>query len=206
MWTETGAVNKPAGCFSSTWFSLFMVMRLFRLYAPLKLSLVNRGKLLCICRLADIWLIWTGGKICQSKCLHAEYTVYTPQQSLPDSHSKRLGSSQLVPAAVRIHFFTFSTFDFFLSSVTLSMGCKTHKDVLHYTPSLTLWLLCDLSYVMHAWCSAEEALTWVVFKISRWQLNTTVFLGCLEGVQIITGIYKQLVGTAESKIYPPLVI
>lgn len=48
----------------------------------------------------------------------------------PVSHSNRLASSQLVPAAVRMHFFTFSTLTFFLSSVTFSAGCQAHKEQL----------------------------------------------------------------------------
>lgn len=57
-------------------------------------------------------------------CLTEEF--FTVLQFVPDSHSNRLGSSQLVPAAVRIHFFTFSTFAFFLSSVALSTGWNKH--------------------------------------------------------------------------------
>jgi len=44
---------------------------------------------------------------------------------LPDSHSSRLWSSQQVPAAVRMHFFTFSVLAFFFSSVADSAGWGT---------------------------------------------------------------------------------
>lgn len=57
------------------------------------------------------------------------------QNYLPVSQSNKLGSSQLIPAAVRIHFFTFSTFPFFLSSVETSAGLKS-KD--HLLPLLLL--------------------------------------------------------------------
>lgn len=46
----------------------------------------------------------------------------------PVSQSNRLASSQLVPAAVRMHFFTFSTLAFFLSSVTFSAVCQSYKE------------------------------------------------------------------------------
>lgn len=59
------------------------------------------------------------------------------EQFVPDSHSNRLGSSQLVPAAVRIHFFTLSDLPFFLSSVVFSTGWKQKT---HCTMSQSVWL------------------------------------------------------------------
>lgn len=49
----------------------------------------------------------------------------------PVSQSNKLGSSQLMPAAVRMHFFTFSTFPFFLSSVETSVGLNTDPQIIY---------------------------------------------------------------------------
>lgn len=57
---------------------------------------------------------------------------------LPVSQSSKLGSSQLIPAAVRMHFFTFSTFPFFLSSVTTSAGLTTDTQKIKHTTHLKL--------------------------------------------------------------------
>lgn len=48
---------------------------------------------------------------------------------LPASHSSRLGSSQLLPAAVRMQRFNFSGFPFFLSSPKGSGTCRGKGDV-----------------------------------------------------------------------------
>lgn len=71
-------------------------------------------------------------------CLCSVITVSEVGGAAPDSHSSRLWSSQVVPAAVRIHFFTFSDFALFLSSVVVSTCWHTHT----HTKSLTLGRNC----------------------------------------------------------------